>query len=208
MSPPAHRDGKQAQSREAIRSRRLVLKRLTEADVTEDYVRWLNDFETVKYLEVRFHPQTRESVTAYVRRHLQQDSGTLHLGVFDCEGTRLVGTVTFNHLDLHHRSASISFVIGHPEAKGKGYGAEAVHAATHFMFATKQFVKLYGGYYSDHLASEKVFLKNGYRIEGRLTGKLVNHKGERVDHVYAGVLAKEFKANREYLDPSGEEGAS
>jgi len=130
----------------------------------------------------------------------------LHLGVFDHGGERLVGTVTFNNLNRHHRSASISFVIGHPEAKGKGYGVEAVHAATYFMFAEKDFVKLYGGYYSDHLASEKVFLKNGYKIEGRLRRKLLNYKGERVDHVYAAILAEEFKPNPEYIGSSYKNG--
>lgn len=201
---PADRVMPEQENQTIIRSKRLVLRKMTEADITDAYVCWLNDFETVKYLEVRFHPQTRESVTAYIRHNLLPDSGTLHLGVFDCGGTRLVGTVTFNNLNLHHRSASISFVIGHPEAKGKGYGAEAVHAATHFMFTRKKFVKLYGGYYSDHLASEKVFLKNGYKMEGRLTGKLVNYRGERVDHVYAGILAEEFHPSPDYLRPSDE----
>jgi RimJ/RimL family protein N-acetyltransferase len=198
---------KQEERQEIIRSRRLVLKRMTEADITEAYVHWLNDFETVKYLEVRFNAQSRESVAAYVRRNLLPDSGTLHLGVFDCGGTRLVGTVTFNNLNLHHRSASISFVIGHPEAKGKGYGAEAVHAATHFLFTKKKYVKLYGGYYSDHLASEKVLLKNGFKIEGRLKKKLVNYRGERVDHIYVGITAEEFLPNPAYLGASHEDSA-
>ncbi len=182
-----------------ITSRRLVLKRMTVEDITESYVTWLNDFETTKYLEVRFTPQTRKDVEEYVRKGLPAASHRLHFGVFDEEGKRLVGTVTFNGVDHHHRSASISFVIGHPEAQGKGYGTEAVHAATHYLFSQMKFVKIWGGYYAGHVASEKVFFKNGYKVEGVLKKKLVAYDGSRVDHIYVGILREEFVPDERYL---------
>lgn len=180
-------------------SKRLFLKRLEVEDITEDYVRWINDSETTKYLEVRFYPQTRESVEHYVKNRLLADSKTYHLGVFDQGGCRLVGTVTFNHIEVHHLSASISFVIGLPGCQEKGYATEAVHAATNYMFSRKNFMKIWGGYYSDHKASERVFLKNGYRIEGHLRGKLMNYQNERVGHIYVGILSDEFKPDRRFL---------
>ncbi|MBW2304991.1 MAG: GNAT family N-acetyltransferase [Deltaproteobacteria bacterium] len=180
---------------EQFRSKRLLLRQIVEEDVTQAYVAWLNDPEVNRFLEVRFSPQSRESVVEYVKKCLAPKSRTLHLGVFDQEGSRLVGTVTFHNMDEHHRSASISFVIGHPEARGKGYGSEAVHAATHYMFRARGFVKLWGGYYEGHAASERVFLKNGYQIEG----KLVNFKGDRVDHILMGLLAEDFKPDPKIL---------
>lgn len=184
-------------SEPTIRTGRLILRPLKEEDVTEAYVDWLNDPEVTRFLEVRFSPQTRDTVAAFVRRSVDPASRTLHLGVFDQDGARLVGTVTFHNIDLHHLSASISFVIGHPDARGKGYGSEAVHAAARYMFSEKRIVKLWGGYYDGHKASEKVFLKNGFRVEGRLRGKLVDFRGERVDHVLVGLLAGDFTAKDE-----------
>ncbi|MBN2125287.1 MAG: GNAT family N-acetyltransferase [Deltaproteobacteria bacterium] len=183
-----------------IRSRRLLIRRLRVEDVNDDYVRWMNDPETTKYLEVRFSKLTRQDIEKYVRCNLSNHSSTWHLGVFDRSGDRLVGTVTFNHIDYHHRSAAISFVIGYPDTRGRGYATEAVHAATFHMFHDAGFIKLWGGYYADHAASARVFRKNGYRIEGRLKGKLVNYRGERVDHVYVGLLREKFLPNKEFLE--------
>ncbi|MBW2003595.1 MAG: GNAT family N-acetyltransferase [Deltaproteobacteria bacterium] len=182
-----------------FRSRRLFFKQMVEEDITDEYLAWLNDPEVTRFLEIRFSQQSRENVIDYIRKSLSKENKTLHLGVFDKEGGRLIGTVTFHDIDEHHRSACISFVIGHPDARGKGYGSEAVHAATHYMFKVRGFVKLWGGYYEGHAASERVFLKNGYQIEGRLKGKLVNFSGERVDHILMGLLAEDFKPNPKIL---------
>ena len=176
---------------ERIKSKNLLLKTMVVEDITEEYINWLNDFETNKFLEVKFIPQTRKSVEKYVRKSLI-DQNSSHFGVFEHNSLRLIGTVTFNNVDNHHLSAAISFVIGHPEAKGKDYGTEAVHAATNFMLNTKRFIKVYGGYYEDNKAAEKVFQKNGYIVEGRLKKKLINYKGQRVDHIYVGILREDF----------------
>ena len=45
-----------------IQSRRLLLRSMLEEDITVEYVNWLNDFNTTKYLEVRFNTHTQESV--------------------------------------------------------------------------------------------------------------------------------------------------
>ena len=183
---------------EAIRSTRLLLKRITAGDVTDDYVRWLNDIEVTKYLEMRFEAQTRRSVEDYVRRSLA-DPCTEHLGVFEQVNLRLIGTVTFNRLEIHHLSAAISFVIGHPEARGRGYGTEAVHAGTHYLLNMRGFVKIWGGYYQGNKGAERVFQKNGYKIEGKLTKKMVNYKGERVDQILVGILNENFNPDKKLL---------
>jgi RimJ/RimL family protein N-acetyltransferase len=161
-------------------------------DITDDYLHWINDPEVTRFLEVRFSAQSRSDLVEYVKSNLDPANKSLHLGVFDQEGSRLVGTVTFHSMDEHHLSACISFVIGHPEARRKGYGSEAVHAATHYMLNVRGFLKLWGGYYEGHIASEKIFLKNGYRIEGRLKQKLVDYQGNRVDHMLVGICKNDF----------------
>jgi RimJ/RimL family protein N-acetyltransferase len=186
-----------------FQSRRLVLKQMVEEDITDTYLAWLNDLEVTRFLEVRFSPPSLEDLVAYVRRCLDPESRTLHLGVFDERGSRLVGTLTFNQVDRHHRTACISFVIGHPEANGRGYATEAVHAGSDFMFRKCAFVKLYGGYYAGHEASAKVFRNNGYRMEGRLRDQLLNYKEERVDHILVGLLVDEFVPDPRLLEMPG-----
>ena len=176
---------------------RLFVKRMELNDITNDYINWLNDFDTNKYLEVRFMKQDRVSVESYVNRNLVDEACAFHFGLFEREKRRLIGTVTLNRLDYHHLTANISFVIGHRDARGRGYATEAVHAASDFMFNDRGFYKLWGGYYQDNISAEKVFKKCGFEVEGRLAKKLVNYKNERVDHIFVGLLADEFHSRME-----------
>jgi RimJ/RimL family protein N-acetyltransferase len=69
------------------------------------------------------------------------------------------------------------------------------------MFKESGLVKLWGGFYGGHSASERVFLKNGFQVEGRVKKKYVNREKVRVDWVLMGLLAEEFAAKLEYLGP-------
>ncbi len=180
-------------------SKRLLMKQLTENDITDEYVKWLNELKVTKFLEIRFTKHRRSDVVSYITKRLDPSNRCLHLGVFDHNGDRLIGTVTFNEINPHHSSAAISFVIGHPDATGKGYGFEAVHASTNYMFQAQGLFKIWGGYYDGHTASEKIFIKNGYKIEGRLQEKLLDYRGKRVDHVLVGLLARDFLPNNDIL---------
>lgn len=182
-----------------IKTRRLVLRDIEIRDITPEYIRWLNDPEVTKYLEIRFVPQTKEKVREYIQSALEDTRNKMHFGVYDKGGERLVGTVTLPHIDWDHYSADISFVIGHPEASGKGYATEAVHGVIYYVFRECKIVKFWGGYYQDHVQSENVFRKNGFQIEGRVKKKLINYKKQRVDHIIEGLLSEDFKPDEKLL---------
>lgn len=118
----------------------------------------------------------------------------LHFGVFDQQGTRFVGTVTFNDFNNYYKTADISFVIGHPQAQHIGYATEAVKAACHFAFHSQGLFKLTGGHYTSNIGSLKVFQKNGFHIEGVRRAQTINAWGKREDSVLHGLLATEFDA--------------
>ncbi|BBN81088.1 hypothetical protein PA25_10730 [Pseudoalteromonas sp. A25] len=180
-----------------IKTSRLLLREIQVLDITDEYVNWLNNPNINRYLEVRFTPQTKRTVTEYIESKLKQVKTSMHFGVFDKNGSRLVGTVTLGTIDMHHKAADISFVIGHPEAQGVGYATEAVHGVTHFSFTQGDIVKLYAGYYDGHVGSSRVLAKNGYKVEGRIKQKCVNNEGHRVDHIIVGILADEYQQLRQ-----------
>ena len=178
-----------------IKTKRLVLRDIEIRDITSEYISWLNDPKVVKYLEIRFVPQTKEKIKEYVQSALDDTRNKMHFGIYDKGGARLVGTVSMPHIDWNHYSSDISFVIGHPEASGKGYATEAVHGVIYYVFQECKIVKLWGGYYQGHLKSANVFKNNGFQTEGRIKEKLINYKNQRVDHIIQGLLAEDFKPN-------------
>lgn len=178
-----------------IRTERLVLRDIGLEDITEDYIAWLNDFETTKYLEIRFIEQTRERVEKYIKSKLDDIVSSKHFGVYDTGGERLVGTVTMPSINLHHKFADISFVIGLPDAQRKGYGTEAVKSVVEYGFQYCFLEKLWAGYYEGHEGSRKVLNKCGFKVEGRIKKKFINYSGQRVDHVLVGLQKDEWLTN-------------
>ena len=182
-----------------IKTKRLILRDIEIRDITSEYIGWLNDPGVTKYLEIRFIPQTIEKIKQYVQSALEDTRNKMHFGVYDKSGEKLVGTVTLPNIDWNHYFAEISFVIGHPDASGRGYASEAVHGISYYIFREVNIVKLYGGYYEDHFESANVFRKNCFQIEGRIKKKLINHRTERVDQIIEGLLAEDFEPKKELL---------
>ena len=177
-----------------ITTKNLVLRDIQVDDITQEYVNWLNDREVTKFLEIRFERQTQEKIEKYVNDMLRDVEHSKHFGVYDTRGTRLVGTVTLPEINWNHSYADISFVIGHPDARGNKYAEEAVRAVIQYMFQHCDLKKLWAGYYDGHGASKHILGKVGFREEGRIKEKLVDYRKCRVDHIIVGLLSKDFQA--------------
>ena len=190
-----------------IKTRRLVIRDIELKDISDEYIAWLNNPEVTKFLEVRFVKQTRERVEEFVKSKFKNTESSKaviyseHFGVYDNGGARLVGTVTLPTIKSNHLSTDISFVIGHPAARGNGYGAEAVHGVVYYSFKHGGLKKLWAGYYDGHIASAKVLAKNGFRVEGRILDEFINCEGKRVDHVLVGLLSEDFVPDEKLLGP-------
>ncbi|HPN84399.1 MAG TPA: GNAT family N-acetyltransferase [Victivallales bacterium] len=182
-----------------IKTKRLTIRDIEVSDISDEYIAWLNNPEVNKFLEVRFSQQNRQTVENYIRSKLSDTKASKHFGVYDKGGKRLVGTVTLPSIKWKHLSSDISFVIGHPEAQGKGYATEAVHGVIYYCFKCCGLVKLWAGYYDGHEGSAKVLRKNGFREEGRIVKELIDFRGVRVDHVLVGLLAEDFIPDKSLL---------
>ncbi|MBI9082630.1 MAG: GNAT family N-acetyltransferase [Desulfobacterales bacterium] len=176
-----------------IKTNNLILRDIEIEDITPEYFQWLNKPNVNGFLEIRFVTQTEEMLRNYIQKKLEDTYNSKHFGVYDEEGTRLVGTVTLPSINWHHLYADISFVIGHPNApKGKGYATDAVHGVVDYVFRYCGLKKLWAGYYDGHKASEHVLLKNGFQVEGRQRMLLINNKNKRVDNILVGLLSEDY----------------
>lgn len=175
-----------------IASERLILRDIQLDDISPEYIAWLNNPDINKYLEIRFSEQTEETVKKFIESNLDDTVSRKHFGVYDNDGKRLVGNVSA-HLDLNHKSAHISYIIGHQDAMGKGYATEAVHAVVYFLFNYCDVEEIAAGFYGAHKESGKVLEKNGFTVQACLKKRLIGPDGNRVDLMIAGILPEQFK---------------
>ena len=139
---------------------------LAPANVTENYVAWLNDSYINRYLESRFQSHTLESTRAFVKDCVGSDHALL-LGIRHppIEG-RHVGNIKLE-INKHHGLGEVGILIGETQVHGKGVGSQAIRVLTGIARDQLQLRKLTAGCYASNKASERAFVKAGFFVEGR-----------------------------------------
>lgn len=163
----------------------VTLRPVTESDVTDDYVAWLNDPQVNQYLETRFVTHTLDDVRRYVRDQ-SRATDAMFLAIIRQSDHRHIGNLRIGAIDRHHRSATIALMIGERSAWGQGLGSDAIAAATHHAFTALGLDKLTARVYATNLGSIRAFEKAGWRREGVQQGQFLTGAG-RVDGVWFGI---------------------
>jgi ribosomal-protein-alanine N-acetyltransferase len=173
-----------------IETNQLTLRTLREEDVTNEYVGWLNDPESNKYLEVRHNPQTLDTCRAFVSA-CNADSSTYLFGIFLKTTGKHIGNIKIGLIDSVHKRGEVGLFIGDKQCWGKGYAAQAVRGIAAYAFSELRLQRLEAGCYEPNLASLNAFLKAGYMLEG-FKRMHVQSDGKRVGCYMLGIVADEF----------------
>jgi ribosomal-protein-alanine N-acetyltransferase len=107
-----------------LQTAKLHIREFTEADVTTDYLGWLNNKHHMRYSNQRFFRHSRDSAISYRKNFDSESSAFLALELRDSD--TLVGTATVV-ASVHHGTADIGILIG-PEYVGMHIAHDAVGA--------------------------------------------------------------------------------
>ena len=144
--------------------------------ITDTYLSWLNDKSLMRYSRQRFEHHTRASSIAYLRSF--ENSRSKFWAIYRRVDHLHIGTMT-TYVDQSARTADIGVLVGHAEARAKGFGREAWGVAMDYLFRVEGLDKVTGGTSALNLAMVKVFrhwrmrleeiLKEADVIDGRTT---------------------------------------
>lgn len=170
---------------------RLVLRPLVAADATRDYLAWLNDPDVLRYRAPKAFPTTmpqlREWIAALPGR------GDLVLAIRTRRGDRHLGNIALNTILWVHRSAELSIMLGAADARGRGYGREAIALLTAHGFASMGLNRIWAE--SPNPAFNRAVESLGWRREGvKREALLVDAK--LCDVTCWSILAREWRARR------------
>ncbi|MDP1997520.1 MAG: GNAT family N-acetyltransferase [Gallionella sp.] len=174
----------------AITSERLLFRPLSQHDVTERYVSWLNDPEVNRYLEIRFSHHTLESCSAFVAA--TNADPTSHLfGIFDRSCGLHIGNIKIGFIKQVYSSGQLSLFLGEKSYWGKGFATEAISAITGWAFNELALIRVEAGCCDENLGSLRAFLKVGYTVEGYFRKNTVLDN-RRIGGFWLGILNDEF----------------
>lgn len=152
-----------------LEGKALRLQEIRPADVSGEYVAWLNDPEVVAFTESRFQRHTLESVAAFVDG-FQDNSTDWLLAICLKDSGRHIGNIRLGPIDVHHYRAPLGILIGDKGQWGRGYGSESLGLAVKLGFEVMGLHRLTAGVHSLNQGSLKAFQNNGFKIEGEFSG--------------------------------------
>lgn len=158
----------------------VVLRPFTVADITDEYLAWLNDDRVTRFSNQRFRTHDRETSLSY----LTGFTGTpnLFLSVRQIDGDRAIGTMTA-YRAVEHGTVDVGIMIGNPTAWGRGWGSEAWLTLTSALLALPDIRKLTAGCAAPNRGMIRLMERSGMTHEAtRGAHEII--EGTPVDLVY------------------------
>ncbi|HOX31447.1 MAG TPA: GNAT family protein [Spirochaetales bacterium] len=169
-----------------IRGTRLYLSPISLEDA-ETYTQWLNDLETTRYLTLASAQLTLQGE----REHLPAISSGHTYAIVEKEQDRLIGNCGLMDLEATNRTAEVGIFIGAPEARGKGYGSEALRLLCDYAFNVLNLRSLVLRTYDYNERAIASYRKVGFKEIGRRR-QAHFYAGAYHDLVYMDLLAEEL----------------
>lgn len=156
------------------------------------YVRWMNDFTVTRYLAVQPRPMTLEQENAWYEQAATNERERT-FSIVERSSGRVVGNCGMFDIAHPHRSAEVGIVIGELDARGRGYGTEAMRLLLDYAFTAAGMDSIMLRVYEFNPAARRCYEKAGFREIGRRRGSRW-FNGRFWDDIYMDVLASEFES--------------
>lgn len=174
-----------------------IYLRVMELEDMECYREMINDVAVSDKVVGWGFPVSKEAQIEWYKRAIT-DEKNKRFTVVEKESNSPVGMVTLSGIDWHNRSATHGIKL-HPLCpKGKGIGTDAVMTLMRYAFEQVNLNRLDGSWMSDNVASENLYIKCGWKVEG-IKEKAIYRNGTYHDLKISGILREEYYENREKM---------
>lgn len=145
-----------------IQTKRLLLRPLTEKDVSDRYLGWLNNEEVRSFITEAKRTATLSSLREYVRTHSARPD-TLFLGIFAKENNLHIGNIKYQPVDSQKSYAVLGILIGDPSFRGLGVASEAIKESAIWLKSNRNINQIVLGVQKDNTAAIRAYKKVGFQ---------------------------------------------
>ena len=142
----------------------VLLRELQPSDVTDSYLRWMNDHEIMRYTESRFKKHSYDDLVSYIKNLNRKEN--VFLAIILKETNTHIGNIKIGPINWNHRTADVGIIVGEKTHWGKRIATEAIQLIVQYAFSELSVHKLTAGCYAKNVGSFKAFLKAGFSLEG------------------------------------------
>jgi RimJ/RimL family protein N-acetyltransferase len=157
-----------------IRGEKVYLRPSERTDL-DDFVRWFNDADTMRYLAMRA-PMGRAAEERWFDGMLErQGKRDYHFVICLLDDGRAIGTIGLHEIDQENGSAAFGIAIGEKSEWDKGYGTDALNAIADFGFGELRLERIWLDVYEANLRAQRSYEKAGFTREGTMRRALFKH---------------------------------
>lgn len=184
-----------------VQGRSIVLRPLTDNEVNEQYLLWLNEPAINQYLDVGRNKQTMADIYNYIRA-LRSKKNCEIFGIFLQKGNTHVGNISITQYNPYNNGAAyFGILIGDQRAIAMGIGAQAEAMFIEFLFRQFTIRKVAADVPEVNHKSWKLLEQLGMKREGILRKEVTLASGEYCDTYLYGILKEEWMDQRKKFLP-------
>lgn len=166
---------------------KITLKLIRANHITKSYVKWMNDYEVVKYTEQKNKKHTIADIKKFVKEKINSPVDFLY-GIFIFDKKKIhIGNLKIGPVNKIHQTAEISYFIGDKKYWKIGIGSQAVKKATEICKKKYKLKKLIAGCYSVNKGSIRVLEKNKFKKEALLKSHIF-FENKRINKIIYGLV--------------------
>lgn len=167
----------------------IYLRILTETDLTDRYLQWLNDEEVSRFNSHAVFPNTAEKMRQFYDSINPQKQ--VVLAIIEQDSDLHVGNVALQAINWINRNAEFAILLGDKNYWGKGIGTVAAQLIIRYGFERLNLHRIYCGTIAGNTGMEKMAKKLKMKEEGRRRDAVYKN-GAYHDIIEYGVLRDEY----------------
>jgi diamine N-acetyltransferase len=160
-------------------------------DLISTYLRWINDFEVTRTLDLPMRPFPLEFEETWYQRMTQSDRD-LPFTVYDRKTLHPIGNAGLHQINHQQRTAEFGMAIGEKEFWGKGYGTETTSLVLDFGFRNLGLHNIMLQVFNNNAAAIGAYQRAGFRSIG-VRREARRAGGETWDILFMDCLATDRK---------------
>ena len=111
--------------------------------------------------------------------------------IIETEEDGAVGLATLTEIDWKNRKATHGIKLANKKNRTRGIGRDSVMAIMRYAFDELQLNRLNGSWFEENIASKTMYMKCGWKEEGRLR-EYIFKKGKYRDLMTVGILKSDY----------------
>jgi len=185
----------------SIKLENLSLKIFDKSFIGEKYLSWLEDPETVRFLEIRFKKFDLQDLYDYYNS-IDWKSRYFFALVDTVDNTH-IGNATLYNVNSHHLTFDLGLIIGDKKYWGGHYSEYSVALLLYYAFEILKMRRFFGGAISRNFKTIFLLKKMGFELSHIkkeayiFEGELVSQIVYTIDEIKWKEISKKYKIKEE-----------